>query len=123
MEKQIITDTIGWGFALWVIGYLLGILFFFALPSALIGWAILPVGVIVTLWVLLFRIREKNFRYYVLLAVTWTAIAVVCDYLFIVILLRPAGGYYAPDVFVYYLLMILLPLAIGGWKGRTGSRA
>ncbi|HVP96376.1 hypothetical protein [Methanoregula sp.] len=123
MDKQVLIDTIGWGLALWLIGYLLGILLFFALPASLIGWAILPVGVIITLWVLLFRIRGAGIRYYALLAVTWAALAVLCDYLFIVLLFQPAGGYYKPDVYIYYLLMVILPLAAGLWKGRAGNRA
>ena len=123
MGRQVWIDTLGWGLALWLIGYVLGILLFFALPASLIGWAILPVGIIVTLWVLLARIGKSDLRYYALLAAAWAAVAVICDYVFIVLLFRPAEAYYKADVYLYYLLMIILPLAAGWWKGRAKNRA
>ena len=43
MHRQLLRDSFGWGFILWLIGYLLGIVFFFVLPSSLIGWVILPI--------------------------------------------------------------------------------
>ena len=119
MEKQTVIDLFGWGFTLWLIGYILGILFYFVLPAALIGWAILPIGLIVTFWVLMKKISRTDFRYYVQLSIVWAVIAVVCDYLFIVILLNPAGGYYKPDVFVYYLITVASPLVAGVWKNRN----
>ncbi len=41
MSSQLWKNTLGWGFALWFIGYALGIMLFAILPPALIGWAIL----------------------------------------------------------------------------------
>ena len=119
MEKQTILDTLGWGIILWLIGYVLGILLFFVVPAPLIGWVILPVGIILTLWVLLARIGKRDLRYYAFLALTWTAIAIACDYIFIVILFRPTEPYYKADVYVYYFLMVILPLAAGWWKRRA----
>ena len=123
MEKQTILDTLGWGIILWLIGYVLGIILFFVVPAPLIGWMILPVGIILTLWVLLARIGKRDLRYYALLAFAWTAIAISCDYLFIVILIHPAEPYYKADVYVYYLLMVILPLAAGWWKNRAAHRS
>ena len=120
MDRQTLIDTLGWGLALWFIGYILGILLFFVLPAVLIGWVILPVGVLVTLYILLARISGHDLRYYALLALAWTALAIACDYLFIVLLFRPAEPYYKADVYVYYLLMVALPLLAGWWKGRAG---
>jgi hypothetical protein len=45
------------------------------------------------------------------LAIVWTLIAIVFDYLFIVKALNPADGYYKLDVFLYYALTFILPLA------------
>lgn len=125
MNRTMLKDSLGWGVILWLIGYVLGIVLFFVLPPSLLGWAILPVGVIITLWVLLRKIGAEEFRYYLILAVIWTVIAVVLDYLFIVRLLKPADGYYKPDVYLYYALTFVLPLAVGWWKNSrkmmTGS--
>ena len=53
MVRQFTKDALGWGFVLWLIGYVLGILFFAFVPSNLIGWVIMPIGIAVTLWILL----------------------------------------------------------------------
>jgi hypothetical protein len=54
------------------------------------------------------------------LALVWSAMAVVLDYLFIVKAFNPADGYYKADVYLYYLLTVLLPLAVG-LRRRTQS--
>ncbi len=47
----------------------------------------------------------------VLFGVAWGAIAIACDYVFLVKLLNPPDGYYKFDVYLYYLLMFALPVA------------
>lgn len=122
MNKQLLKDALGWGFVLWLIGYVLGIVFFFIVPRQAIGWFIMPIGTIVTLFVLIKKIKSGDLRYYSALAAAWTAIAVILDYLFIVKALNSAGGYYKPDVYAYYILTFILPLAAGYWKTvRTGK--
>jgi hypothetical protein len=116
MNKQWIKDMLGWGIVLWLIGYILGFVFFFILPPALMGWAIMPIGVVITLWVLIKKVKSEDFKYYLLLAVFWTAIAVILDYLFIVKALKPADGYYKLDVYLYYSLTFIIPLIVGWWK-------
>jgi hypothetical protein len=116
LDKNLLKDTVGWGILLWIIGYMLGILLFFVLPPSLIGWAIMPVGLIITFWVLFKKIKSEDFRYYIIIATAWTVIAVVFDYLFIVRLLQPVDGYYKLDVYLYYLLTFISPLAVGLWK-------
>jgi hypothetical protein len=111
MKKKFYMDTLGWGFVLWLIGYLLGMILFFVAPQNMIGWAIMPIGIIITLWVLLKRIKGNSFNYYLYLAIAWTLIAIVFDYLFIVKTLKPADGYYKLDVYLYYALTFILPLA------------
>lgn len=122
MDKKLVIDTLGWGLLLWFIGYVLGIILFFVLPVSLIGWAILPIGVIITFWVLFKKVKREDFRYYVILALTWTAIALICDYVFIVWALKPADGYYKPDVYVYYALIFVMPLIAGRWKNHANSK-
>lgn len=116
MNKQLLKDSLGWGFILWLIGYVLGIVLFFVFPPSLIGWVILPVGVIITLWVLLKKVKGDTLQYYLMLGVVWSVIAVVFDYLFIVKVFNPADGYYKLDVYLYYSLTFVMPLAIGWWK-------
>jgi uncharacterized membrane protein len=116
MNKQLLKDSLGWGFILWLIGYVLGIILFFVLPPSIMGWVIMPIGILITVWVLLKKVQGDTFRYYMILAIAWTAIAVVFDYLFIVKALNPAGGYYKLDVYLYYALTFIIPLIIGWWK-------
>jgi len=68
MNKQSLIDSLGWGFVLWLIGYVLGIILFFVLPASSIGWFILPVGLIISLWVLLKKIKGGTLQYYLMLA-------------------------------------------------------
>ena len=116
MNTQRIKDVLGWGIVLWLIGYILGFAFFFVLPPALLGWGIMPIGAAITFWVLFKKVKSEDFKYYILLAVFWTAIAVILDYLFIVKALKPADGYYKLDVYLYYALTFIIPLIVGGWK-------
>ncbi len=50
----------------------------------------------------------------------WMVIAIVGDYVFIVLLLKPEI-YYKLDVYVYYVLMFASPLIAFWWKkhGKT----
>lgn len=121
-DKIFLKDAIGWGIILWLIGYVLGIVFFPVVPPAMIGWAIMPIGAPITLWVLFKKIKETNFGYYLKLAVVWTAIAVVFDYLFLVQVFKPADGYYKLDVYVYYALVFILPL-VAGWARNRNKTA
>ena len=109
MNKQLIKDALGWGIILWLIGYILGFAFFFILPPALMGWIIMPIGAAITIWVLIIKVKSQDFRYYLILAIFWTAIAIIFDYLFIVKALKPAGGYYNLDVYLYFSLNLLIP--------------
>jgi hypothetical protein len=112
---KIFLNTVSWGFILWLIGYVLGFIFYAFVPKELIGWYILPVGIIITFWVLFKKIARKNFTCYFGIAIFWTLIAVIFDYLFIVKLLNSAS-YYKLDVYIYYLLTFLLPIIVGLYK-------
>jgi glucan phosphoethanolaminetransferase (alkaline phosphatase superfamily) len=46
-------------------------------------------------------------------AIIWTIIAVAFDYIFLVKVFKPAGGYYKLDVYLYYIFTFILPVAAG----------
>lgn len=107
-------SIIGWGIGLWFFGYILGFVLFAFVPQNLIGWVIMPFGILATLWVLHKKIKSVDFNYYLKLSVIWTLIAIIFDYLFLVKLLKPVG-YYKFDVYLYYFLTFTLPLVVR-WK-------
>lgn len=116
MNKQLLKDGLGWGFLLWLIGYILGILLFAFVQISLMGWIIMPISTAISLWVLIKKINSKSFNYYFLLAVIWTVIAIVLDYLLLVKVFKPADGYYKLDVYLYYALTFLIPPIVGWWR-------
>jgi len=113
MRRRLLKDSLGWGFLLWLLGYVLGVALFFALPPSMLGWVITPIVLVITLWVLLRRVNGESLGYYAIVAIVWTAIAVVSDYLFIVKAFNPPDGYYKLDVYLYYALTFALPLIVG----------
>lgn len=117
-NKQLVKNSLGWGFILWLIGYILSFILFFIVPLSFIGWTIMPIGIVVTLWVLFKKIKSEDFKHYLILSIAWTVIAVALDYLFIVKALNPADGYYKPAVYLYYGLTFVLPLFVG-WRKRV----
>jgi len=119
MTRQFVKDAFGWGFILWLIGFALGVMLFAFVPPSLIGWVIMPIGIIITLWILWRKVKADSFRYYALLAMVWVLIAIACDYLFLVKALMPADGYYKLDVYLYYALTFVLPLVVGWRKLAT----
>ena len=78
----------------------------------------MPIGILITLWVLLTRVKGATFTHFVVMAVVWTIIAILFDYLFIVQAFKPADGYYKLDVYLYYTLTFILPIVIG-WRKRV----
>ena len=122
MNKQLLKDSLGWGLALWFIGYVLSIILIFLLPVSLVGWAIMPIGIIITFWVLLKKVKDGSFQHYLILSVVWTVIAVAFDYLFIVKAFRPEDGYYKLDVYLYYAITFISPLIVAWWKKQNIPR-
>jgi hypothetical protein len=120
MGKRLLKDALGWGLALWLIGYALGIILFALVPATLIGWIIMPIGTAISLWIAFRKVKGDTFQYYCIVALAWTLVAVLGDYLFIVKALKPVDGYYKPDVYLYYALTLTIPL-IAGWT-RTLRR-
>lgn len=116
--KQWVKDTVGLGTGLWLIGYLASLALFFTPFAAHTGWIITavftPLTIAITRW--WFRARDLPLTYYIGVGLAWTAIAVVFDYLFIVLLFQAA--YYALDIFVYYALTFLIPVGVGLYLRR-----
>ena len=121
MKNQFFKEALGWGFLLWLIGFGLGMALFSFVPISLIGWIITPIATIVTIWVLLKNIKGESLKHYLVLSVFWTLIAVVFDYVFLVKAFKPADGYYKFDVYLYYTLTFVLPLAVGWYKKRLAN--
>jgi hypothetical protein len=116
MSKNNFINFIVWGFTIWLIGYILGIVLFFFVPNNLIGWVIMPIGIAITLWILLKKIQNSSLKYFVAIGLVWTLIAIVCDYFLLVKLLKPIDGYYKLDVYIYYFTTFFLPLIVGWMK-------
>lgn len=110
---QWVKDTVGLGVFLWIIGYIASILLFFSPYAPLMGWIITPVftpvAIAITWW--WFRKRKLLLSYYIGVGLAWTAIAIVFDYLFIVVLFH--ATYYGIDVLIYYSLTFLIPVGVG----------
>lgn len=115
LVKDRMISTFLWGFILWFIGYIAGILLFFVVPKDLIGWVLTPLATLFTIWVLMKKIKRPEMQCYIGLGIVWTIMAVILDYLFLVKLFK-ADNYYKPDVFLYYFLTFALPIVVGYWK-------
>jgi hypothetical protein len=117
---QWIKDTAGLGTVLWLIGYLASLALFFSPFAGIMGWILLviftPVTIAIAWW--WFGKRERlPVQYYAGVGVAWVLIAVVLDYLFIVLLFQAI--YYGPDVFVYYAVTFLIPVGVGLYLIRS----
>ena len=88
------------------------------MPPSTLGWVIMPFGIAFTLWVLFKKIKSDSLKYFIILAAVWTAIAIIFDYLFLVLVFKPADGYYKLDVYIYYIVMYVLPIHVGRLKTR-----
>ena len=119
---QWIKDTAGLGTGLWLVGYLASLLLFFSPYAGIMGWILLvvctPITIAVAWW--WFRVRHLALTYYAGVGAAWTVIAVVFDYLFIVLLFQ--ATYYGFDVFVYYALTFLIPVGVGVYLRRAAGK-
>lgn len=108
-----------WGVLFWF-GSILWLALFFVVPAFRIGWYIMPVGVLVSLLVLVKNIKSTELPYYLWLGIIWMRIVLGMDYLLIFPLPPPSGGYYKLDGYLYYVRTLLLPWLAGWWK-KTAS--
>jgi len=122
--KQWIKDTAGLGTALWLIGYLASLVLFTSPFAGIMGWILLviftPVTIAIVWW--WFRQRERlPLQYYAGVGIAWVLIAIVLDYLFIVLMFQ--ATYYEVDVFVYYTMTLLIPVGVGLYLNRNVPEA
>jgi len=112
--KDTLLDTLGLGFCLWLAGYLAGIVLFFVLPQNLLGWVLFVIFAPITILIAYWRFHKRGLplTYYLNVAVAWAIIAIVFDYVFIVVMFKSAD-YYQLDVLLYYATAFLVPVAIG----------
>lgn len=119
--KQWIKDMIGLGTGFWLLGYIFSIVLFFSPYTRSMGEILLsvctPATIAISWW--WFRDRDHPREYYLKVGLAWTVLAIVLDFLFIVMLLQ--ATYYGGDVFVYYALTFLIPVGIGYYL--AGGRA
>ncbi|MFZ1898122.1 hypothetical protein [Methanoregula sp.] len=110
---QQIKDAAGLGILLWLIGYLASLVLSFSPFAGIMGRVLIavftPVTIGITWW--WFKDRGLLLPYYAGVGIAWTVLAVVLDYLFIVLLFK--ASYYGPDVFVYYALTFIIPVGVG----------
>jgi hypothetical protein len=118
---QILKNTLFWGFILWLIGWALGVVLFMTPLKSVIGWVITPIGVIITLWVLIKKIEREEFMCFFGVGLIWTIMAVVLDYIFNVKLFN-ISNYYKFDIYLYYLLTFLLPICVGWYKIKLKTK-
>jgi hypothetical protein len=114
--KQKITTTLLWGFGLWLLGYIAGMVLFFMVPKELIGWIITPFACAITILVLVKKIKCPKMMCYFRLGLIWMFMAIVLDYVFLIKMLNTGTAYYKADVYLYYILTLTLPIAVGYWK-------
>jgi hypothetical protein len=113
-------DTLLLGIVVWAIGYAMG---FYIItipgypevmdqPYMLLGLS--AVGILVTGGIAYLRFRRRSgltWKYGLLIGGSWLAVAVVFDFLFIVLLFN-AYGYYRPHILLYYLLTLIVPTIV-----------
>ena len=119
--RKKLVDTVGAGVVLWTIGYALAMILFAFVPTAMIGWIVLPIMTPVTVYVAFARRRTgASISYVLLVASTWTLIAVAFDYAFLVSAFS-AQNYYDFDVLIYYALTFLIPAIVGAKYRRQAQ--
>ncbi len=118
-KKTLLIDALLLGVAVWLIGYLAGIVLYFFLSPDMLGWVLFAIftPIIILLCYERFRKREESISYYAFIGAVWLIVALVFDYLFLVKLLNPPA-YYKLDVYVYYASSFLIPFLVGVKFGR-----
>jgi hypothetical protein len=121
--RDTLKDTLGLGTLLWLIGYLASMALYFSPLSYTLGWVILVIFTPFTIWITWwwFKARALSISWYAGVGISWTAIAVMLDYIFIVLLFH-SPDYYAMDVFICYALMFFIPVGVGAYLRHAGRR-
>ncbi len=124
---ETLVDTLGLGFLVWLIGYAMGF-FIITLPGypdvmqrppLLLVFAL--VGAAVTGGLAAWRFHARrglSWRYAWAIGLSWLGVAVVCDFMFIVLLFQ-AWSYYRLDIAVYYAVTLVAPAIAAKLASRT----
>lgn len=117
--KTRFVDTLLFGSAIWVLGYVASIILYSFVPNSLLGWILFVIFTPLTIYIayLRFNGRKETVAYYSVVALVWVVLAIVFDYVFIVKAFN-TQSYYKADVFVYYLTTFIVPLVVGFKYGR-----
>ncbi len=72
-------EDAAWGFWLWLLGYVLGILFFAFVPVAYIGLAVTPFLLAAAIWACIRQFKGKgdNVLYLLAIGIAWLLIALL----------------------------------------------
>ncbi len=128
--NQKLVDTIGFGFLLWLIGYFMGFFIItipgypeiMTIPVILTAFSLAVALVTAAFTYVRFRKRrEVSWLYAFLVGITWTILAIVLDFIFIVLLFN-APSYYRPHIFTYYAITLVVPSAVAKYSSRQFSR-
>jgi len=113
--EQLLRDTVGMGAMLWLAGYLASMAVYFSpLNYMVFGRVVLALYIPVTTWITwrYFTGRNLSLLYFTATGLAWSLTAIILDYPFIVLRFG-AYQYYTPDVYLYYLVMFLIPAGVG----------
>ena len=119
------------GIVVWAIGYAIGfyIITIPGYPEVMDQPPMLltmgAVGTLMTGVVAYLRFRKRsglNLRYALIVGVSWLVVAVVFDFLFIVLLFS-AYGYYRSHILLYYLLTLIVPTIVVSLGGNTHGQS
>ncbi len=125
--RQVLIDTVGLGFLVWLIGYAMGfvIITLPGYPDVMQQPAVLAVFgtvmAVVTGGLAFWRFRGRRgatWGYACGVGASWLAVAVVCDFVFIVLLFG-AWNYYRLDIAVYYAVTLVAPAIGAKVAGKT----
>lgn len=122
-SKSRVSDAVGIGCLLWLMGFALSLALFALLPERLMGQVILTIMAPVSFVIAFYRLRFKSehILYFVLVGIIWLFIAIVLDYIFIVTLFS-IKNYYDAEVVFYYLITLIIPILIGYLYRRKTKR-
>jgi len=128
--NQKLVDTIGFGFLMWLIGYFMGFFIItipgypevMTIPVILTAFS-LAVGLVTAAfaYVRFRKRREVSWIYAFLVGITWTILAIILDFILIVLLFN-APSYYRSHIFIYYAITLVVPSAVAKYSSRQFSR-
>ena len=120
MTRRLLIDSLLLGAGVWLLGYLAGIALYFFVPQEMLGWILFAIFTPVVSYICYrrFNKHDEGVSYYAFVASVWFVLAIVLDYVFLVMLLG-APDYYKLDVYVYYASAFLIPFIVGT---KFGSR-